>query len=265
MARFLIEYYSQALCRKTSFYAVIPNDLRTDLPREETAHTRRPMKTLFLLHGYTGRSECWIPDELLEKYNFAVISPTAENSFYTDGEASGHQYETMVAIELVDYVRKTFHLAMRPEDTYIAGLSMGGYGAIHLGLGHPDRFGRIGAMSSALIIHGVAHMQPGEENGIANYAYYRICFGDPLSEVESREVNPEVQIQKLRAAGKPIPEMWICCGTEDFLIEPNREFHAYLQKEGVAHEYHESPGSHDMTFWSGNIGAILAWMFRDDG
>ena len=264
MARFLIEYFSNALCRKTSFYAVIPNDLRTDLPGEETAHTRRPMKTLFLLHGYTGRSECWIPEDLLAKYNFAVVSPTAENSFYNDTGATGHQYETMVAVELVDYVRKTFHLALRPEDTYIAGMSMGGYGSLHLALAHPDRFSKIGALSSALIIKGVARMKPGEDNGMANYEYYRICFGDPLDQLESRDANPEVQIRELKAAGKAIPEIYLCCGTEDFLLETNRDFHAFLQKENVPHEYFESAGGHDMVFWNEYIVKILAWMFRDD-
>ena len=263
MARFLIEYYSNALRRKTSFYAVIPNDTREDIPWEKTVHNSRPMKTLCLLHGYTGRSECWIPDELLERYNFAVVSPTAENSFYNDTGATGHQYETMVAVELVDYVRKTFRLAMRPEDTYIAGMSMGGYGALHLALAHPDRFSRVGALSSALIIHEVARMKPGEDNGMANYEYYRICFGDPMDQLDRRDANPEVQVKKLKAAGKPIPELYVCCGTEDFLIEPNRAFHAFLEKEGIPHEYHESAGGHDMVFWMEYIVKILAWMFRD--
>ncbi len=262
MARFLIEYYSNALRRTTSFYAVIPNDPRREIPWEKNQFSDQSLKALFLLHGYTGRSECWIPQEMLEKYHLAVFSPTAENSFYTDGEAVGRQYETMVALELVDYVRATFHLALKPEETFIAGMSMGGYGSLHLALAHPDRFSKAGCMSSALIVPRVSQMKPGENDGLANYAYYRDCFGDPLSEAINREVNPEVQVKKLKDAGVKLPDLYLCCGTEDFLIEPNRDFHRFLEDEGVSHVYVEEPGQHDMVFWLGSIERILAWMTR---
>jgi enterochelin esterase-like enzyme len=186
--------------------------------------------------------------------------PTAENSFYLDGEATGRAYETMVAVELVDYVRKTFSLASSPEDTYIAGLSMGGFGALHTGLAHPDRFGKIGCMSSALIVHEIAHAQPGFDNGIGNYAYYRSCFGD-LETVEERDVNPEILALRLKETASAFPELFMCCGTEDFLIEPNRDFHRFLVENKIPHQYFESPGGHDGIFWSEYIVKIVNWMF----
>ena len=169
----------------------------------------------------------------------------------------------MLGEELVDYVRKTFRLAMRPEDTCIAGLSMGGFGALHTGLAYPDRFGKIGAMSSALIVHEVAQMKPGTGNGVANYDYYRECFGEPEQLLQS-DNNPETLVKKLKAAGQKIPEIYMCCGTEDFLIENNREMHRFLQDEGVPHEYHEAPGIHDMVFWSEHIQKIVRWMFGNE-
>ena len=260
MARLQIEYYSNALCRTTAFEILIPNDLRASLPWENDAARSRPMKTLFLLHGYTGKAGNWVPDGLPEKYNFAVVMPTAENSFYLDGEATGHAYQTMVGVELVDYVRKTFRLANGPEDTYIAGLSMGGFGALHTGLAYPDRFGKICALSSALIVHEVAGMKPGEGNQVANYAYYASVFGDPATAAE-RDVNPEVLAHKLKAAGAKIPEIFMACGTEDFLIENNREMHRFLEKEGIDHLYYESRGVHDMVFWREYITKGVEWMF----
>ena len=134
MARLQIEYYSNALRRTTTFEMLIPNDFREGTPPEKDAPHSRPMSTLFLLHGYTGKAGNWVPEGLPEKYNFAIVMPTAENSFYLDGEATGTCYQTMVGEELVDYVRKTFRLANGPEDTCIAGLSMGGFGALHPGL-----------------------------------------------------------------------------------------------------------------------------------
>ena len=260
MAYFRIEYYSPALRRQTSFEMIIPNDVRTDFPRPENPYEKRPMKTLFLLHGYTGKAGNWVPEYLTEKYNFAIVMPTAENSFYLNGEATGRAYETMVAKELVSYVRKTFGLAKKPEDTYIAGMSMGGFGALHTGLAHPRVFGKIGALSSALIVHEIAQMKPGQDNGMANYEYYRMCFGD-LATALKRRCNPEVLALRLKKAGKKIPEIYMCCGTEDFLLEKNREFHRFLEDEGIEHIYREGPGQHDMAFWGEHIVKIVDWMF----
>ena len=167
----------------------------------------------------------------------------------------------MVGVELVDYVRKTFGLAERPEDTYIAGLSMGGFGALHTGLAYPDRFGKIGALSSALIVHEVAAMKPGQGNAVANYDYYRECFGDPATAAE-RDCNPEVLARKLKAEGKTIPGIYMACGTEDFLIENNRAFHKFLTDEEIPHEYHEGKGIHDMVFWTEHIRNAVEWMFN---
>ena len=259
MAYYRIDYFSNCLHRMTSFEMLIPNDIRQDVPQWEP---KGPMRTLFLLHGYTGKSECWVPAELCQKYNFAVVMPTAENSFYLNGAATGSAYQSMVGEELVDYVRKTFGLAQGPGDTYIAGLSMGGFGALHTALAYPDRFGKAGALSSALIVHGIAGMKPGEDNGVANYEYYRACFGD-LDKVEESDANPETLVKKLKAAGKKIPDLYLCCGSEDFLIEPNRAMHAFLEAENVPHEYHEGPGIHDMVFWSQWIVKVVEWMFGE--
>ena len=260
MARLQIEYFSNALCRATAFEMILPNDIPANIPLGDNAAYSRPTSTLFLLHGYSGKAGNWVPEGLAEKYNFAIVMPTAENSFYLNGEATGRNYQTMVGEELVDYVRKTFSLARGPEDTCIAGLSMGGFGALHTGLAYPDRFGKIGALSSALIVHEIAHMKPGESNPVANYAYYRSCFGD-LETVEKRDVNPEVLAHRLKASGARIPEIWMCCGTEDFLIENNRQMHRFLESEGIAHQYYESKGIHDMVFWRENIAKIVEWMF----
>ena len=255
MSYLRIEYFSNALRRTTSFEMTIPNDPRTGMPAQE-----KPMRTLFLLHGYTGKAENWVPFGLPEELNFAIVMPTAENSFYLNRPATGFAYQTMLGEELVDYVRRTFGLARGPEDTCIAGLSMGGFGALHTGLAYPERFGKIGALSSALIIHDVARMKPGDGNDFANYAYYRDIFGDPEL-LEESDNNPETLLLKLKKSGRKIPDIYQCCGTEDFLLENNRAFHRFMEAEGIPHEYHESKGVHDMVFWHEYIVKIVHWMF----
>ena len=253
MAYYRIEYFSKALCRQTSFEMLIPNDPRE--PKED-----KPMSTLFLLHGYTGKAGNWVPEYLTEKYNFAIVMPNGENGFYLDGLCTGHAFQTLVGVELVNYVRKTFNLARTPKDTFIAGMSMGGFGALHTALAYPETFGKAAGLSSALIVHGIAHMKPGEGNGVANYDYYHECFGD-LETVEERDCNPEVLALKRKKAKKKLPELYMACGTEDFLIEPNRELHRFLEAHKIKHEYHESKGVHDMAFWSEYIVKAIDWMF----
>lgn len=248
MADITIDFFSNSLMRNVSFKMYIPNDFRTDIPREETEYSRRKMKTLFLLHGYTGNASNWMPAWVAEKYNFAVVMPNGENSFWLDGAATGHKFCTYVGDELVKYVRKTFGLAMSADDTYIMGLSMGGFGALHTAFAYPDNFGKVAALSSALIVHGIAHMKAGEDNGVANYDYYHGCFGD-LETVEQSDNNPEVLAERLCKSGR-LPEIFMACGTEDFLLEENRHFHKFLDSIGAKHTYLESSGTHDMPFWN---------------
>lgn len=241
MAEISVKFNSNSLNRKVEFKVFIPNDECGKTPCGR-------MKTLFLLHGYTGDAGNWVSEHLMKKYNFAVVAPNGENGFWLDGLSTGHKYCTFVGDELVKYVRRTFGLAADAEETYIMGLSMGGFGALHTAFAYPENFGKTAAMSSALIVHEIAHLKPGEDNGVANYDYYHECFGD-LETVEESDGNPEVLAKKLLDSGK-LPEIFMSCGTEDFLLENNRTFHRYLESIGAPHIYLESKGAHDMTFWN---------------
>lgn len=259
MAELNIDFFSNSLKRQTSFKMIIPNDIRNDWGAVD--NEKRPMKTLFLLHGYTGNAGNWVPDELMRKYNFAVVMTNGENAFYLDGLSTGHEYCKLVGSEIVEYVRKTFRLAMSADETYVLGMSMGGFGALHTAFAYPENFGKTGAMSSALIVHEIAGMKENGGNDVANYAYYHECFGD-LSKVLESENNPETQVMNLKKAGKKIPEIYMCCGTEDFLLENNRVLHKFLSDNDIKHEYAESKGTHDMVFWNEYTVKIIEWMFR---
>lgn len=261
MSQLTIEFFSTTLIRPVQFKMIIPGDSNPDwnLPQKRKD---KPMKTLFLLHGYTGAAGNWVPEDYTTLYNMAIVMPSGENAFWVDGISTGHKYATFLAIELVDYVRNTFHIAMTAEDTYIMGLSMGGYGALHTALMYRDRFSKAIALSSALIIHGIANMEPGTDNGMANYEYYRECFGD-LTTVESSDHNPEVLVDKILASKEKLPELFLACGTEDFLYEPNRLFHEFLEDRGVEHKFYATKGIHDMVFWAEYAKKLVPMLFDD--
>lgn len=265
MAHINVEFASTSLRRPTAFELYIPNDFRDDLPPEHIAnynnpHYDRDCKTVFILHGYSGWGKGWTNIyTAAEKYNLALVFPSAENSFYLDSEATAGKYQTFVGSELVEYIRKTFGLCRAKEDTFISGLSMGGFGALHTGLAYPETFSKIAALSSALIVHGISGMKPGEDNGVANYQYFRNCFGD-LDKVVESDKNPETLIKKLIEQKKDIPDIYLACGTEDFLLENNRQFHRFLVENNVDVKYVESSGGHDVPFWDEHFAKGFEWM-----
>lgn len=261
MAHMNIEFFSNCLRRPVSFKLLIPNDFNDDWQSPQK-RAGQPMKSLFLLHGYTGAAGNWVPERLATLYNFAIVMPNGENGFWVDGLATGHRYGAFLGEELPGYIERTFRLSMRTEDTFIMGLSMGGFGALHAALAYPERFGKVAALSSALIIHDKARIQPGFEDGFANYEYYRQCFGD-LDGVETSRANPEVLVDELLSAGRALPEIFMACGTEDFLLENNRRFHRFLEERGVKHQYFESPGSHNDEFWAEYAVKMVELMFGE--
>lgn len=262
MAIFQVDVFSKSLEKKTCFHMVLPNDV-PPMMTDGNENYNRKMKTLFLLHGYSGSSNDWLlgssVQELAIKYNMAIIMPSGDNSFYLDGKGKGRAYCRYIGEELVDYVRNTFNLFMDKENTFIGGLSMGGFGAIHTGLYYPETFGKIVALSSALIIHNIKNKTEDFEDAIADYAYYASVFGD-LDKLEDSENNPEYLIKALKKEKKSIPAIYMACGTEDFLIEENRAFHQFLEEEAVKVEYIESPGIHDWHFWNYYLEPSIQWI-----
>lgn len=262
-----MDFYSSALSRMVSFYAVLPNDV-PDMMKIQNLNYGRPMKALYLLHGYSGTCTDWIYNsnisELAMKYNLAIICPSGENSFYLDNEITGGLYGTYVGEELVQYTRKLFGLSGQKEDTYIGGYSMGGFGAIHTALAYPDTFAKLFAFSSAMIIHNVKNMKPGDMDAVANYDYYRHVFGDLEQVVESKN-NPETLVKDLQEKRTALPGIYLAVGTEDFLYGENQIFRRFLEEHQVKFDYHESTGGHDFVFWNQYMEPAVQWLLETEG
>lgn len=255
MAYGSLDFYSECLKRTVTFKIILPNETDT--------MNVAPMRLLLLLHGYNGTHTDWMLNsrvlELAVKYHMCVVMPSGENSFYLDGEATGRKYATYIGEELPNYIKKTFSVSNRRSETYVGGFSMGGFGALHTAFRYPETFGKVFALSSALIIHEVKNMKPGRGNDIANYDYYRLMFGQP-GMLEESENNPEELIRQLLFEGKKIPDIFMACGTSDFLLENNRDFAAFLKENGVEYTYQESEGYHNFDFWNKNLDIVMKWM-----
>lgn len=266
MALMQVNFFSTSLMRNVTYHIILPNDLPPDM-LQGNEHYNREMKTLYLLHGYSGSTLDWmlgsLAQEVAGKYNLAIVMPSGENSFYLDAKGTGRAYGRYVGAEIVEYTRRVFGLSTKREDTLIGGLSMGGFGAIHTGLKYHETFGTIIGLSSALIVNSIKNKEEGFRNEIADYDYYVSVFGD-LSNLENSENNPEYLIKQLIEEEKQIPSIYMACGTEDFLIEENREFYNFLTDHNVAVTYKESPGVHNWDFWNAYLEPSIKWALEDN-
>ncbi len=262
MALFQIDFFSQSLSRITNINILLPNDILPGMCAGNP-HYLRGVKTLVLLHGYSGSNKDWLSSsavsELSIRYNLAIIMPSGENSFYLDGKATGKAFCQFIGKDLVEYTCKTFGLSDKKEDIFIGGYSMGGFGALHTALVYPDTFGKVFALSSALIIHDIMNIPCDYKDGIADFDYYQSVFGD-LENLDTSVNNPEYLIRKLTKEGREIPGIFMTCGTEDFLIEQNRAFHQFLINENIDVKYEEQPGIHDWNFWNRCLEPAILWL-----
>lgn len=256
-----INKYSIALSRLITFHVILPDDAIPMMIEGNKNYERKP-KTLYLLHGFSGNTTDWLYgsriQELAMQYNLAVVLPSGENSFYLNGKGTGRAYETFVGVELPDYCTKTFGFSDKPEDNFIGGLSMGGFGAIHTALKYPKRFGKMFGLSSAMIQYDIAGMKPGEKNEIADYDYYLQVFGN-LEHLDTSENNPDYLIREKKKRGEKIQPVFMACGTEDFILKNNRVFRDFLNSQNVDLTYYESEGIHDWKFWNQYLETAICW------
>lgn len=260
MAIIEVNFISKCLMRTVTFNAIIPVDKFG--PQTENAE-QKPLKTLYLLHGIFGNYTDWVNGTRIQAWaeanDLAVIMPSGENRFYLDDEKSGELYGEFIGKELVEFTRKLFPLSDKREDTFIAGLSMGGYGAIRNGLKYAENFGCVIGLSAALVHDTWKDADNSAPIFTFRRNYYEAIFGE-YDKVKGSDKDPKALLLKLKEEGRPVPKMYLCCGTEDGLITANRDFRDFLNENGVDLTYVEGPGKHDWVFWDTYIKKVLDWL-----
>jgi len=253
MASGRMEFHAQSIMQHANFAYCLPYDTEMEEVKDPSCYDRET-KSIILLHGLTGTDTDWLYGGVAQmmsyQYNLAVFMPTTGNSFYLDKGYEGGNYATYVGEELPDFIHKVFGFCESRENTLIGGLSMGGYGAIHTALAFPERFSACIALSSALVMREVS-VDYGDDQGDRTLPYGMVkdVFGSP-DEILNSDKNPEVQYKNLKESGKDIPKLYMAIGTDDDLLQVNRDFADFLDKEGADYKYEEGPGKHDWFFWN---------------
>lgn len=262
MALIRTDFFSKSLMRTVTINAIVPVDKMT-FPGQPVRE-KKPFKTLYLLHGIFGNYTDWVTGTRIQSWaqdnNLVVIMPSGENKFYVDNFKSGELFSTFIGEELVQLTRDLFPLSTKREDTFIGGLSMGGYGAIINGLKYHDTFGYIAALSAGFILDRILESTDDPDlMPTHKRSYYESVFGN-LDELIGSDKDYKALVKKIKKENGVMPKIYMACGTEDFLIEQNRDYHQFLLDEGIDVTYEEGPGIHDWVFWDTYIYKVLEWL-----
>ncbi len=255
MAFCSMDFYSYALNRMVRCGVFLPTDQG---PYKELKE-KKPLPTLYLLHGMRGSQARWYKIESLwhvaDEYNMAIVIPNGENSFYADSPLTGAAYSTFVSKELVEFTRDTFNLSRKREETFIGGFSMGGFGALVNGLRNPETFGYITSFSAALIKRLI--LRSDDEEGLDYFTriQYQNMFGlEKIEDFEGCGWDYDALSRKLAASGKEKPKIYMDCGTEDVsLYKANTDFKDLLIELGYDVTWNSRPGRHDNEHWNGSV------------
>ena len=251
----------KSLQRRTSISVILPADNIHYLQGTEEI-VEKPYKTLYLLHGLFGSDDIFLANTTIQKFaedhNIAVVLPSGENSFYVDQKDSHKYYGEFIGRELVEMTRNIFPLSHKKEDTYLAGFSMGGYGAIRNGLKYHGTFGCIGAISAALLTDDLHNWGEGDDL-LSSRSFAQSCFGD-LDKVIGSDMDPKFLIDDLIAKNIEIPKIFMAVGDNDFLYNENIDYYNYLKSRNVDVEFRCSPGEHTWEFCNDYIKEFIEWL-----
>lgn len=217
--------------------------------------------TLYLLHGMSDDHTIWMRRSSIERYasllGIAVVMPSTHLGWYTDMK-HGLPYWTYISEELPEICRSFFpNMSERREDTFAAGLSMGGYGALKLALGAPKTFGAAASLSGAADIVQIYGMRA--TASAHQISVFQNAFGE-LDELRGSGNDLFALAETCKASGYPLPPLFLWCGTEDFLLSANRSARDVFRQKGFPVTYTESPGDHSWHCWDEQIRNVLKWL-----
>jgi putative tributyrin esterase len=231
-----IDYWCPALRKQCGLLATWPDDAQGPLP------------TVYQLHGLSDDHTIWQRRTSIERYadrhRLLVVMPDGGRSFYCDSPLGRHEQHLL---DTIDFVERTLPSAGTRATRCIGGLSMGGYGAMKLALKHPGRFVSVASHSGCLAV--------GHDRELLVEPEIALLFGQGVPPDDDCFALAEALA---RLPGEK-PALRFDCGTEDFLLDHNRSFHAHLEQLRMPHQYEEHPGAHSWEYWDRHVDAALAF------
>ncbi|MGX7419942.1 alpha/beta hydrolase [Carnobacterium gallinarum] len=243
MAVLSSSFSSKVLDIRTSFHVILPEEFEGRLP------------VLYLLHGLSDDDTSWLQNSSIARYAnkmaIAIVMPQVQRSFYAD-MVEGGAYWTFLSEELPALIQRWFPISQKKEETFVAGLSMGGYGALKWGLNYPEKFAGIASISGAVDLVGLW-----KDDASRNREFTRI-FGS-LEELEGSQSDLVYLMNQVKGQSN-VPEILQICGREDFLYHYNVKFSKQLADLDFDSSWIEAQGTHNWEFWDYYIQTVLEWI-----
>lgn len=239
-----VQWFSPTLGKQVQSYVILPDG------------GKGPYATFYLLHGLSDDYSIWQRRTRIESYvegkPLMVVMPDGFRGFYTNNDR-GPAYFKYMTEDLVNFMDKTFPTKKSRNGRCVGGLSMGGYGALRMALGRPDLFASCNSHSGAVMRGSMKRFGKNEPREFLD------IFGrDPIGSDHDL-----IELAKRTKKGGQLPKIRIDCGTDDFLIQHNRDYHAALDKLGIAHEYEEFPGAHTWDYWDLHVREAIAFHMKN--
>ena len=220
------------------------------------------LPVLYLLHGIYGDYKNWDTRTRLEKYatdlRMIIVMPDGDDSWYTNSATvPADKFEDYVAADLISEIDRKFRTIRDRHGRAIVGLSMGGYGAVKLGLKYPELFVFSGSLSGAFnAAQNLDKLRPDFRAGLLD------VFGN--EENRTRAENDVFTLVK-STHRTPYPYFYLACGTADFFLDTNRALAQQFSSRNVPYEYHETPGGHTWEYWDNSVQPLLKAVDRAFG
>jgi putative tributyrin esterase len=248
MALLRLEHVPETVKVSLPLYVILPDPGKMG----DTPVAKR--KVLYLLHGLSDDASAWqrytAIETLAAAYGLVVVMPSAGRSFYTD-QPNGQAYFSYLTGELPRYLESVFGLVPRREDTFIAGNSMGGYGAIKAALVNPERYAAAASFSGVLSLEVLRFADEARRHE------FSLLFGD-LDNLSGGEHDPAAWLQRAAQNPAAVPQLFIGVGRQEDIYALSGYFHNACQSLGLSSEYHEEDGRHDWFLWDRQIRQFLA-------
>lgn len=231
---------------------------RVVLPASYASAKDKKYPVLYLLHGLTGHYNNWTDMTKIREhaaaYEMIIVTPEGGDGWYVDSVSKADdKYESYIIQELIPEIEKKFRALNTRDKRAVAGLSMGGYGAIKFGLKYPEKFVIAGSFSGAL---GAAEITEKTFPGAIGKTLDATMGADGSASRKSNDIFDIIRTASHEKI-KTFPFLYQDCGTEDFLFQNNRDFVALMLEKKVPHEYRQLPGIHDWKYWDKQLPEFL--------
>ncbi len=239
------------------------------LPVDYASDAERRFPVLYLLHGFTGHYADWCANSRLvdyaKPYDEIIIMPEGDNSWYVNSYSDPEQrWEDYIVEDLIGYVDSHYRTVASREGRAIAGLSMGGYGALFLGLKHHDTFAAVASLSGVVAEANLGRwdvpiherFKNGQSQFFQDIRKTQAADFGPENNPGRNDEDPFLLIRALTPAN--CPQLYLAVGWGDNLLNENRKFVALLSQLKMPYRYAEVPGEHEWKVWDEQIQRVLA-------